>query len=471
MNNGFVKLSGAIITSSVWSEDSDTRVVWVTMLAAAGADGVVQAALPGLARLANVSIEKTEAALRKFLSPDPYSRSTEHEGRRIEVVPGGWRLLNYGPYRSKGQDNDGSRAPYYREYRRKRLKDGSAAVGTGDGASGDENGPQGGAGDAGGASYDNDLPAEDASGAEDFPDDCCAQQSNVARNTETLRGSQIAEVRSQKADLTELLQPRASGRAPGPANPLVDRPARIARGYELIPHIARHRNEDPTETLARASSGGGRLGGARAIRLETMSDDWLARTVLALEDEWRQIQAEKQAEKQAAAASAVDDWLAGRTVEAIAADLDRMTPEELDEWDARNTHPNAVPPLVADLVYNLAAECRERRARRAAEAAAQPLLDGMLDYLRGKVHAHAFGTWFRPLGPARVADGEIRIAVPSEQFRAGLEAYRPQLVEAAAHAASAANRDDVRVPIRITFDVVEHSPPVIRNRVTARWGK
>jgi hypothetical protein len=38
-------------------------------------------------------------AIRGFLSPDKYSRTPDDEGRRIEVIDGGWRLLNYGKYR------------------------------------------------------------------------------------------------------------------------------------------------------------------------------------------------------------------------------------------------------------------------------------------------------------------------------------------------------------------------------------
>ena len=56
-------------------------------------------------------------ALATLSSPDEFSRSTEHEGRRIVAVDGGWQILNYLKYREKGQGQDGSRAPYFREYR------------------------------------------------------------------------------------------------------------------------------------------------------------------------------------------------------------------------------------------------------------------------------------------------------------------------------------------------------------------
>lgn len=101
MSESYAKLFSTITTSTVWSEPHATRIVWVTMLAISDRCGEVQASIPGLARVANVSLPECEAALATFLSPDAYSRTPEHEGRRIEVVRGGWRLLNHDYYRRK----------------------------------------------------------------------------------------------------------------------------------------------------------------------------------------------------------------------------------------------------------------------------------------------------------------------------------------------------------------------------------
>lgn len=97
--NGYTKLFGSIVTSTVWRLDSDSRIVWVTMLAIADQDGVVSASVPGLAHVAGVSREACERALAAFLAPDPDSRTSDYEGRRIEAVDGGWMLLNHGKYR------------------------------------------------------------------------------------------------------------------------------------------------------------------------------------------------------------------------------------------------------------------------------------------------------------------------------------------------------------------------------------
>jgi hypothetical protein len=97
---GFVKLFSSIANSTIWREDPPTKIVWITMLVLADRDGYVGASIPGLADAARVSLEETEAALLKFKTPDPYSRTQDFEGRRIMDAPGGWMILNYPKYRA-----------------------------------------------------------------------------------------------------------------------------------------------------------------------------------------------------------------------------------------------------------------------------------------------------------------------------------------------------------------------------------
>lgn len=91
----YTVLKSSIVNSSIWNEDSDTRVIWITMLALRNKDGEVFASIGGLAHQARVSREKTIEAVNKFLAPDPDSSSKENEGRRIVEIAGGWRLLNH----------------------------------------------------------------------------------------------------------------------------------------------------------------------------------------------------------------------------------------------------------------------------------------------------------------------------------------------------------------------------------------
>ena len=114
MSYSFTKLFSSITESTVWCEPLATRVVWITMLAMADRKGRVFASIPGLANRARVGLEETEAALARFLSPDRYSRTPDHEGRRIEPIDGGWRLLNYEKYRETR--DDAARREYQRHW-------------------------------------------------------------------------------------------------------------------------------------------------------------------------------------------------------------------------------------------------------------------------------------------------------------------------------------------------------------------
>lgn len=87
-------------------EDDHTRIVWLTLLAMSDKNGEIQASIPGLANIARVPVESCDAAITKFLSPDPYSRTKDDEGRRIEEIQGGWVLLNHGSYRDLASDTD-----------------------------------------------------------------------------------------------------------------------------------------------------------------------------------------------------------------------------------------------------------------------------------------------------------------------------------------------------------------------------
>ena len=99
MSVTFTKLFSSITESTLWCEADRTRLVWITMMAMADRHGRVWASIPGLANRARVPIEDCQIALDAFLGPDRYSRTPDNEGRRIEPIDGGWRLLNYQKYR------------------------------------------------------------------------------------------------------------------------------------------------------------------------------------------------------------------------------------------------------------------------------------------------------------------------------------------------------------------------------------
>lgn len=99
MSQTFTKLFSGLTESTVWVEPYPTRILWVSMLSWADPRGRIFGSLPGIARRAGINIDEAEAALVSFMSPDRHSRTPDNEGRRIEKIDGGWRLLNYTKYR------------------------------------------------------------------------------------------------------------------------------------------------------------------------------------------------------------------------------------------------------------------------------------------------------------------------------------------------------------------------------------
>ncbi len=120
----YVKFYSDSLDSSLWAESGDTCKVWLTLLALADQDGMVRAAMPGIAHRARINEELTAKALAIFEAPDVNSRSTAHEGRRIERVDGGYLILNY--IARRGIRNEEERREYMKDWMRKKR----AAVST-----------------------------------------------------------------------------------------------------------------------------------------------------------------------------------------------------------------------------------------------------------------------------------------------------------------------------------------------------
>jgi hypothetical protein len=90
-----------IVDSSLWEEDLNVRILFVTMLALRGPDHIVRMRLDRLAKKANLdsdrgrNYELVKGALEVLKSPDKLSfESQEYEGRRVKEVEEGWLILN-----------------------------------------------------------------------------------------------------------------------------------------------------------------------------------------------------------------------------------------------------------------------------------------------------------------------------------------------------------------------------------------
>ena len=135
----FVKLDCGILNSTLWVE-REPRDVFITALLMAqpieirepmpqfevrsleqtgfvvppGWYGFVQAAGPGIVRMSMADQSAGMDALEKLGAPDPESRSSDFEGRRLVRVDGGYIVLNFMKYRDK--DNTAAvRAARYRQ--------------------------------------------------------------------------------------------------------------------------------------------------------------------------------------------------------------------------------------------------------------------------------------------------------------------------------------------------------------------
>lgn len=120
--NGYTKLFSSIITSTVWREPKEVKILWITMLALADKYGEVAGSVPGLAAMAGLGIEETRSALLALESPDPDSRTKEDEGRRVRPIDGGWFLINHAKYREMMNADD------RKEYLRKKQAEYRARV-------------------------------------------------------------------------------------------------------------------------------------------------------------------------------------------------------------------------------------------------------------------------------------------------------------------------------------------------------
>ena len=79
----------------------------------------VRASIPGLADAARITLDACQAGLLELMSPDKFSRTKDYEGRRIESVDGGWRILNAEKFRRRMSEEE--RKQYQAEWiRRKR---------------------------------------------------------------------------------------------------------------------------------------------------------------------------------------------------------------------------------------------------------------------------------------------------------------------------------------------------------------
>lgn len=110
-------LHSSIVMSTVWREPNHVRIVWITLLALADRYGFVEGSVPGLADTARVSLDECVDSLERLTAPDEWSRTQDHDGRRIEKLEGGWQILNFSKFRV--EQREANRREYKREWMRR----------------------------------------------------------------------------------------------------------------------------------------------------------------------------------------------------------------------------------------------------------------------------------------------------------------------------------------------------------------
>jgi hypothetical protein len=87
-------------------------------------NGIIEGAIPGIANAAVVTLEECRQAIAILLAPDPDSRTKEFEGRRLEEIDGGWRILNHQKHKDKlGFSSEANRVRVAKCRARKAAKD------------------------------------------------------------------------------------------------------------------------------------------------------------------------------------------------------------------------------------------------------------------------------------------------------------------------------------------------------------
>jgi len=111
----------------------DDQLVFVFMLASADADGVVDVVPSIIAHQTGLELDRVQGAIYRLMEPDPESRTTDHEGRRLLAVgerSWGWMIVNYKKYRAMRDDRE-RREQNNRAQEKRRRQPLSAAVSQG----------------------------------------------------------------------------------------------------------------------------------------------------------------------------------------------------------------------------------------------------------------------------------------------------------------------------------------------------
>jgi hypothetical protein len=130
--SGWNPIFSSLKTSSILIEGPDVVATWALFLSDADPNGVSSLTVPFIAQvLFKGDLDRAQAAMEKLTAPDPHSKNTAYEGRRIitceeagiEDAPGPWFLTTHADHRQKMQiERERNRVRQQRFRERKRME-------------------------------------------------------------------------------------------------------------------------------------------------------------------------------------------------------------------------------------------------------------------------------------------------------------------------------------------------------------
>lgn len=103
----------------------EALITFQQMIVLCDSDGVIDMTPPAISAITSIPLNIIEKGIEVLENPDPYSRTPDHEGRRIERLddhrPWGWRIVNHEKYRDM-TDYDTIKEQNRERQRRRREK-------------------------------------------------------------------------------------------------------------------------------------------------------------------------------------------------------------------------------------------------------------------------------------------------------------------------------------------------------------
>ncbi len=104
--SGYTPVFDSIFTGTLCGKYPDTAA-WLFLLALADKNGVVDMTPQYIATVTGMPAEILMDCIDRFIQPDPHSRSSAEEGRRLILLNTernwGWKIVNHAAYREKAR--------------------------------------------------------------------------------------------------------------------------------------------------------------------------------------------------------------------------------------------------------------------------------------------------------------------------------------------------------------------------------